>query len=35
MLTPSERRELLDLDREVNRANRQGAAIGAAGLGTA
>ena len=34
-LSAAERRELLELDREVNRANRQGAAIGAAGLGTA
>lgn len=34
-LSAAERRELLDLDREVNRLNRQGAAIGAAGLGTA
>ena len=35
MLTPSERTELLDLDREVNRLNRQGAALGGAGLATA
>ena len=34
-LSAAERRELLDLDREVNKANREGAAIGAAGLGTA
>ena len=34
-LSAAERRELLELDREVNRATRHGAAIGAAGLGTA
>lgn len=31
-LTPGERRDLMDLDREVNRANRQAAGIGGAGL---
>lgn len=34
-LTPSERAELKELDREVNRANRQAAGIGGAGLAAA
>jgi len=34
-LTPGERRDLMELDREVNRANRQAAGIGGAGLATA
>lgn len=34
-LTPSERTELRELDREVNRANRQAAGVGGAGLATA
>ena len=34
-LTPSERAELRELDREVNRANRQAAGIGGAGLAAA
>lgn len=34
-LTPSERTELKELDREVNRANRQAAGVGSAGLAAA
>ena len=34
-LSPRERRELMELDREVNRANRQAAGIGGAGLAAA
>lgn len=34
-LTPGEREDLMELDREVNRANRQGALMTGAGLGTA
>lgn len=34
-LTPGERRDLMELDREVNRANRQAAGIGGAGLAAA
>lgn len=34
-LTPGEREDLMELDREVNRANRQAAAMTGAGLGTA
>lgn len=34
-LTPGERRDLMDLDREVNKANRQAAGAAGAGLGAA
>lgn len=34
-LTPGERRDLMELDREVNRANRQAAGVGGAGLAAA
>jgi hypothetical protein len=34
-LTPGERRDLMELDREVNRANRQAAGMGGAGLAAA
>tara|TARA_R100001440_G_scaffold60576_1_gene80405 strand:+ start:730 stop:1725 length:996 start_codon:yes stop_codon:yes gene_type:complete len=34
-LTPSERRDLMQLDREVNKANRRSAGIGGAGLAAA
>lgn len=34
-LTPGERRDLMELDREVNKANRQAAGVGGAGLAAA